>query len=209
MPARVPMTERQRAALLALPDIEDEVVRYHSLSAADLAAIADARTPETRLGYALQLCCLRYPGRHLRRGEMLPAIMLDHIAEQIDVDADAIAAFARRGPTRYEQLAAIKRRHGYRDLTRPVRAAVAADLFRDAIGLIDGRVLVDRLIAKLRAERIVIPGVTVIERMAAEAMHAADLKVIDDIAGRLSNEQRSGLDALLSDKENARKSRLS
>lgn len=45
--------------------------------------------------------------------------------------------------------------------------------------------------------------------MAAEAMHAADLKVIDDIAGRLSNEQRSGLDALLSDKENARKSRLS
>ena len=99
-----------------------------------------ARTPETRIGYALQLCCLRYPGRHLRRGEMLPAIMLDHIAEQIDVDADAIAAFARRGPTRYEQLAAIKRRHGYRDLTRPVRAAVAADLFRDAIGLIDGRV---------------------------------------------------------------------
>lgn len=209
MPARVPMTERQRAALLALPDIEDEVVRYHSLSAADLAAIADARTPETRLGYALQLCCLRYPGRHLRRGEMLPAIMLDHIAEQIDVDADAIAAFARRGPTRYEQLAAIKRRHGYRDLTRPVRAAIAADLFRDAIGLIDGRVLVDRLISKLRAERIVIPGVTVIERMAAEAMHAADLKVIDDIADRLSNKQRSGLDALLSDKENARKSRLS
>ena len=58
MPARVPMTERQRGALLALPATEDEVVRHHSLGPDDLAAIAEARTPETRLGYALQLCCL-------------------------------------------------------------------------------------------------------------------------------------------------------
>jgi len=98
MPARVPMTERQRDALLALPETESEVVRHHSLDAADLSAVGEARTPETRLSYALQLCCLRYPGRNLRRGETLPAIMLDHIAEQIGVDADVIAGFARRGP---------------------------------------------------------------------------------------------------------------
>src|SRR3546814_8504210 len=72
VPARIPMTEKQRAALLALPDTEEAVVQHHSLDAADLAAIADARTPETRLGYALQLCCLHYPGRHLRKGELLP-----------------------------------------------------------------------------------------------------------------------------------------
>src|SRR3546814_13537745 len=67
VPARIPMTEKQRAALLALPDTEEAVVQHHSLDAADLAAIADSRTPETRLGYAPQLCCLRYPGRHLRK----------------------------------------------------------------------------------------------------------------------------------------------
>ena len=118
MPRRVPMTQRQRAVLLALPDTEELVVRHHGLDAADLAAIGDARTPETRLSYAFQLCALRYPGRHLRRGELLPAIMLDHIAEQIGVAAGVIAAFARRAPTRYDQLAAIKRRFGY--LTRPL-----------------------------------------------------------------------------------------
>jgi TnpA family transposase len=64
MPARVPMSEKQRQALLALPNSEDEVVRHHSLNAAELAAVAEARTPETRLSYALQLCCLRYPGRN-------------------------------------------------------------------------------------------------------------------------------------------------
>ena len=78
MPARVPMTERRRDALLALPETESEVVRHHSLDAADVSAVGEARTPETRLSYALQLCCLRYPGRNLRRGETLPAIMLEH-----------------------------------------------------------------------------------------------------------------------------------
>lgn len=68
MPARIPMTQRQRAALLALPDSEAAVVRHYGLDAEDLAAIGTARTPATRLSYALQLCCLRFPGRHLHAG---------------------------------------------------------------------------------------------------------------------------------------------
>jgi len=98
MPARIPLTERQRAALLTLPDTETMVGRHHGLDAEDLAAIGIARTPATTLGYALQLCCLRYPGRHLCAGELLPAIMLDHIADQAGVDAGVIADFARRRP---------------------------------------------------------------------------------------------------------------
>ena len=111
MPARIPMTAKQREALLALPMTEEEVIAHHSLDENERAAIARLRSPANQLGYALQLCCLRFPGRYLRRGELLPAIMLDHVAEQIDVDADVIADFAKRGPTRYEQLASIKRNH--------------------------------------------------------------------------------------------------
>lgn len=64
MPARIPMTRKQREQFLSLPKTEDQVIRFHSLDADDLAAIATARTPATRLSYALQLCVLRYPGRH-------------------------------------------------------------------------------------------------------------------------------------------------
>nr|WP_245841917.1 DUF4158 domain-containing protein [Sphingomonas lenta] len=78
MPARVPMTERERAALLALPTDEGTVVRVHTLDTGELAGVVTARTPGTRLGFALQLCCLRYPGRYLRRGEVIPAAMLEH-----------------------------------------------------------------------------------------------------------------------------------
>ena len=66
MPARISMTKKQRDVLLALPETENEIVRHYTLDAKDLTAIASCRTPETRLSHALQLCCLRYPGRHLR-----------------------------------------------------------------------------------------------------------------------------------------------
>ena len=181
MPARVPMTTAQRDRLLALPDDEPTIVRHHSLTTSDLAAIASARTPATRLGYALQLCCLRYPGRHLRAGEVLPAIMLDHIAEQVGVEAAVVADFARRTPTRYDQLVTIKARFGHVDLTRPLRAELRPWLEAEAAKLTDGRVLLDRFIDELRSRRVVIPGVSVVERMTAESMVAAERRLIAEV----------------------------
>lgn len=209
VPARIPMTARQRAELLALPDSEAAVVAHHSLDAGDLAAIGTARTPATRLGYALQLCCLRYPGRHLRAGELLPAIMLDHIAEQVGVEASVIAGFARRTPTRYDQLASIKTRFGFRDLSRPIRKDLMAWLTKMAMPVVDGRVLLDCLLAEMRQRRIVIPGISVVERMAAEAMHRAETDLIVAIDRSLDAETRHRLDTLVADKAHDRQSRLS
>ncbi|MEF2071076.1 Tn3 family transposase [Consotaella aegiceratis] len=203
------MTARQRAELLALADSETTMVRYYGLDTDDLTAIATARSPATRLGYALQLCALRYPGRHLRRGELLPAVMLDHIAEQVGVEADVIAHFARRTPTRYDQLAAIKARFGFRDLSRPLRAELMTWLTREAEILVDGRVLLDRLLTEMRGRRIVIPGISVVERMAAEAMHRADTDLVAAIDSGLNGDMRARLDALIDDKVHDRQSRLS
>jgi hypothetical protein len=203
------MTARQRAALLALPDDEAAIVKHYSLSDEDMAAIDTARTPATRLGYALQLCCLRYPGRHLRQGELLPAVMLDHIAEQVGVDANVIADFARRTPTRYDQLAAIKTRFGFSDLSRPHRVALRTWLTSEAATIIDGRALLGRLLDEMRARRIVIPGVSVVERMAAEAINQAETDLVTAIDGGLGAEMRQRLDALIDDKVHDRQSRLS
>ncbi len=209
MPARIPMTAKQREALLALPMTEEEVIAHHSLDENERAAIARLRSPANQLGYALQLCCLRFPGRYLRRGELLPAIMLDHVAEQIDVDADVIADFAKRGPTRYEQLASIKRNHGFVDLTHPVRAELKQWLEAEALSCTDGRLRIERLIARMRERKIIIPGVSVIERLTASAMHAADAKVASEILAQLNTEQKAKLNAVLDDKTHAQQSRLS
>jgi TnpA family transposase len=94
MPARLSLTKAQRDAMLVLPDAEEAFVRHYSLGGEDVEIIDRYRTPETRLAFALQLCVLRYPGRVLRQGEMVPLHLLAFIADQVRVSPNAIAGFA-------------------------------------------------------------------------------------------------------------------
>ena len=62
MPRRRALTGVQIEALLALPTTEPDLIRHYTLSPADLAVIARRRRPHNRLGFAVQLCYLRFPG---------------------------------------------------------------------------------------------------------------------------------------------------
>jgi TnpA family transposase len=79
------LSEIQIAELFDPPTEQRELVRYYTLSEADLAAIARCRGDHNRLGHALMRCYLRYPGRVLHVGERPPAAMLEFVAEQIGV----------------------------------------------------------------------------------------------------------------------------
>ena len=87
---RQQLTEAQITALLDPPTDQRELVRHYTLSAADLGAIRRCRGDHNRLGHALMLCYLRYPGRPLKAGERPPRPLLLFIAEQIDALPEAI-----------------------------------------------------------------------------------------------------------------------
>jgi Domain of unknown function (DUF4158) len=174
MPARLSLTKAQRDALLVLPDTEEAFVRHYSFSGEDVEIMRRYRTPETRLAFALQLCVLRYPGRVLRQGEVMPLHLLAFIAEQVGVSTDAIGGFARRQQTRYEHLAVLRSQFGFSDLTDATKAELKQWLAPIALKTTDGRAVLVALTDELRRRRIIIPGVSVVERLAAEAMHAAE-----------------------------------
>src|SRR5271156_3666311 len=90
---RQQLTEAQITALFDPPTDQRELVRYYTLSDADLASIRRSRGDHNRLGHALMLCYLRYPGRPLRTGERPPAPLLAFVAEQIDVLPESIDAY--------------------------------------------------------------------------------------------------------------------
>ncbi len=94
MPRRRALTKAQLEGLLALPTTEPALVRHRTLIEADLAAVSRRRRDRNRLGYALQLCALRFPGRVLRPGELIPAEALRFIADQLDANPDAFVAYA-------------------------------------------------------------------------------------------------------------------
>ena len=89
------LTDAQRAALFDLPTTERDLIRHYTLTAADLALIARQRLDHTRLGFALMLCSLRYPGRLLREGERPPAAFIRFVAEQVGVFPEAFEDYLR------------------------------------------------------------------------------------------------------------------
>jgi TnpA family transposase len=59
---RQQLTETQIAALFDPPTDQRELMRHYTLSAGDIALIQRRRGDHSRLGHALMLCYLRYPG---------------------------------------------------------------------------------------------------------------------------------------------------
>ena len=78
MPRRRVLTDAQVEGLLALPADEPLLVRHWTLAGADLAAIERRRGEHNQLGFALQLCAFRYPGRDhdVSGGESGPLLSL-------------------------------------------------------------------------------------------------------------------------------------
>src|SRR3954471_7580642 len=77
MPRRRALTEAQLESLLALPVTEADLLRHWTLSEDDLVAIGRRRRNHNQLGFALQLCALRYPGRACKLvGVITPLLLL-------------------------------------------------------------------------------------------------------------------------------------
>ena len=96
MARRQQLSEAQVAALFDPPSDQRELVRHYTLTDADLAAIRRCRGDHNRLGHALMLCHLRFPGRALRAGEQPPPALLAFVAEQVEVLPDVIDDYLAR-----------------------------------------------------------------------------------------------------------------
>ena len=114
MPRRSIWSARQRAALLDLPTDEAALLRHYTLSDDDIEQIRVRRGRHNRLGFALQLCAFRYPGRMLTVGEAIPLAVLGFIAAQLGMGAEDLDGYAIREETRREHLAELRRIYGYR-----------------------------------------------------------------------------------------------
>ncbi len=80
MPHRELLTESQRLSFQAPASDEREMVRYYTLSPDDLALINRHRGDPNRLGFAVMLCYLRFPGRIMLGDRRLPfAVEFDQV----------------------------------------------------------------------------------------------------------------------------------
>lgn len=91
MAKRKLLKEQDRRELFDIPVDEDSLIRHFSLSPADRLEIELRRRDHNLLGFAIQLCLMRYPGRVLGAEETPPRAMLKYVADQIGADQGSFA----------------------------------------------------------------------------------------------------------------------
>jgi hypothetical protein len=197
MARRTFLTPAQRAALLALPSDRLDLARHYTLTEAELAVINRRRHARNRLGFALQLGALRYPGRLLHPGEVLPSMFVAFIAEQIGVAPDALGGYAFRANTKYEHSAALQDALGYRPLEGLPRREIEPWLGHAALMVRTGSELAFGFRDELRRRKIIVPAITTIERLCAAALTQCERTVLARLTEGLNREQIGRLDQLL------------
>ena len=208
MPRRSLLTPAERASLLAFPTTDDELIRHYTFSEPDLAAIRQRRGPHNRLGFAVQLCYLRYPGFALPPDAEPPTPLLAIVGRQLRIEPAIWPQYARRSETRREHLAELQAWLNLTSFSVTDYRRLARSLAELAQQTDRGIVLAEALVERLRQQRIILPALEVIERVCSEALTRGTRQVYQALTAPLADYHRRALDGLLAIREGTQGSEL-
>lgn len=197
MPRRELLTKPQRLAFTELASDEREIVRHYTLSAEELAMIDRRRGDPNRLGFAVMLCYVRFPGRTLRQDEQPPLAMLTFIADQLKIEATSFGDYAERDKTRREHLAEIQAVVGYRVFSRTIYRDLSAWLLPAALATEKGSALTGMVLDELRSRLVIVPPLAVIARLCGEVRGRAHRQLWRRLTDGPTDIQMVSLDQLL------------
>jgi hypothetical protein len=188
---------QDRQALFDIPTDADSLIRYYSLSPADRLEIEVRRRQHNRIGFAVQLFLMRYPGRALMANEMLPKAMLSYIAEQIGANPASFDLYARREETRMNHVAHPLSYLEMRSPTAEDRRVALLSAIETASTTDKGVAIANTIIVTFRERRVLLPAANVIERMGLAARAIARRRAEAALISDLDPEKLHALDNLL------------
>ena len=204
MPRRSILSAAERESLLALPDTKDELIRHYTFSESDLSIIRQRRGPANRLGFAVQLCYLRFPGVILGADEPPFPPLLRLVANQLKVGIESWDEYGQREQTRREHLVELQTVFGFQPFTIGHYRQAVQLLTELAMQTDKGIVLARALIEHLRRQSVIVPALNAVERASAEAITRANRRLYDALAEPLTDVHRRRLDDLLKRRDNGK-----
>ncbi len=205
MPRRSILSAAERESLLALPDSKDDLIRHYTFNDTDLSIIRQRRGPANRLGFAVQLCYLRFPGVILGVDELPFPPLLKLVADQLKVGVESWNEYGQREQTRREHLSELQTVFGFRPFTMSHYRQAVQMLTELAMQTDKGIVLASALIGHLRRQSVILPALNAVERASAEAITRANRRIYDALAEPLADAHRRRLDDLLKRRDNGRR----
>ncbi|GGV85970.1 transposase [Streptomyces gelaticus] len=163
-----------------------ELERFFFLDDEDRKLIAKRRGDHNRLGFALQMCTVRYIGLFLEDPLAVPWPVVEHLAEQLEIgDVSSIKRYTERQMTPYEHAWEIRETYGYHlyedhEWGRKFRAFLHGRAWTTHA---EGpKALFDHAAGWLHRNRVLLPGVSVLARQVAEVRRIADTRLHATVA---------------------------
>lgn len=203
--------QRERYGRFFAEPSKEQLSRYFHLSDRDHSLIRKRRGLHNRLGFALQLCTVRFLGTFLLDPTDVPSGVVSYVSSQLGIeDKSSLPKYLEREGTKWEHSATIQSEYGYKDFSQqPEHWKLVRWLYSRAwLGAERPSVLFDLATARLVEKKILLPGASVLSRLVASVRDRASRRLWTTLSDTPSPEQRKHLEALLEVPDSSRQSNL-
>ncbi len=187
-----------------------QLAKYFYLDDADRSVMVSWREPHTRLGYAVQLCTVRFLGNFLSDWAETPLVIITHLAQQLRIEDTAGWPDYVSSKTQSRHRQFIREHYGYEGFHRSQRIFTLLRRLYARAWLAEERplVLFDFATAWLVQHKVLLPGASVLERFVARVISRANRRIWQSLASLPDESQAQRLAALLKMEEGKRTSEL-
>ena len=178
----------------------NDLAGYFYLNDDDLDWISKKRSEATRLGYALQLTSVRFVGTFLENDTHVPPMIVQLLASQVNVASLSCLNDYWRSEQRWRHTTEIRTRYGYREFSdKGIRFRLGRLLCAMCwTGTDRPSILFDHACVWLAKHKVLLPGVTTLERFIAEVRTRMESRLWHRLGQNINQDQKDQLENLLS-----------
>ena len=195
------LTEEQQRRYGRYPEEPSppQLARYFHFDDRDRQLIDRRQSDHTRLGFAIQLGTVRFLGTFLPHPTAVPANVVTYVARQLRVkDPACLSQYASRD-THWDHARQIQHAYGYHDFSDPRETFRLVRWLYSRAWLSAERpsVLFDLATARLVERKVLLPGVTTLERLVARVRDRVAARLWQQLTQLTNADQQANLDTLL------------
>jgi len=203
MPRRQLLSEKEKETLTNIPTDRESIVKFYTLSEHEIHFVKHTfRGATNRLGAAVQIAYMKYPGIMLKEKDDVNKDILNYLKFQLDLDANlSDNIYEKRDVTRREHAAIIRAAFGFTTFPQTLHADCVQYLTPVALQSEKGIVIARELMEYLRQQKVLIPSINVIERLCAETITKAEKITCRTLISSLTKHQITQINNLLNVKD--------